>query len=275
MLIPARRPRGASDRVRGWVRASPREHNPQPVTGHLRPTSTIAPDLLLPGDPEMALVLAQSLLEKPLMANHSHGLWGYSGRVAGGRELTIQSTGIGGPSTATVITELVGHGARRAIRIGRAVALDPGLAVGDCAVVTQALGEDGVSRALGTTAPTADSPLSEALARAAGPGVATVSVASSDLFHDPAAELRRTAWRKAGAALTDLETAAAFAVARQLEIRVACALVVAETAGGLRDDEAADRSLLALGPVCAEALAASAAPGGGSGIRVGNRELIG
>lgn len=228
------------------------------MTGHLRPTSTIAADLLLPSDPGTALALAQSLLDKPLMANHSHGLWGYSGRVAGGRGLTIQSTGIGGPSAAAVITELVGHGARRAIRIGRAVALDPGLAVGDWAVVAQALAEDGTSRALGATSPAADPRLSEALARAAGPGIATVCVASFDLLHDPAAELRRTAWRDAGAALTDLETAAAFAVGRQLEIPVACALVVAETAAGGRDDEAADRSLLALGAVCAEALTASA-----------------
>ena len=230
------------------------------MTGHLRPTSTIAADLLLPGDPAAALALAQRLLDKPLMANHSHGLWGYTGRLADGRELTIQSTGIGGPSIAAVISELVDHGARRAIRIGRAFALDPGLSIGDCVVVSEALGEDGTSRALEVEAPAADPRLSAALVAAARPQIATASVASFDLFHDPGAQARRTAWRDAGAVVADLETAAAFAVAERLQIPLACALVIAETTTGVHDDEEADRSLLGLGAVCAEALAATGPP---------------
>ena len=46
------------------------------------------------------------------MFNHNRGLWGYTGTAADGAPLTIQSTGMGGPSAAIVIEELVA--ARRA-----------------------------------------------------------------------------------------------------------------------------------------------------------------
>src|SRR3954452_17331062 len=94
---------------------------------YLRPTAPIAADVLLPADPGLAMELAQRLTSKPLMANHHHGLWGYSCRTEDGRDLTVQSAGIGGPSTAAIVAELAGHGARRLIRIGTCAALDPSL----------------------------------------------------------------------------------------------------------------------------------------------------
>ena len=73
---------------------------------HLHPTASLADRVLLPGDPGRALLLAQSLLEAPKMFNHNRGLWGYTGAASDGRPLTIQSTGMGGPSAAIVISEL-------------------------------------------------------------------------------------------------------------------------------------------------------------------------
>ncbi len=104
------------------------------MTAHLRPTAPIAADVLLPADPALAMALAQRLLDKPRMANHNHGLWGYSGRDAEGRELTVQATGIGGPTAAVVVAELADHGARRAIRLGLCRALDPALTPGDAVI---------------------------------------------------------------------------------------------------------------------------------------------
>ena len=106
--------------------------------------------MLLPGDPGRALALAQLLLEGPLMFNHHRGLWGYTGAAkADGEQLTIQSTGMGGPSAAIVLQELIALGARRAIRVGTCGALDGGLALGDLVVAREALAADGTSRALG------------------------------------------------------------------------------------------------------------------------------
>lgn len=227
------------------------------MTGHLRPTAPIAADLLLPSDPGAALALAQELLDKPLMANHHHGLWGYSGRTAAGLQLTIQSTGIGGPSAAAVLTELASHGARRAIRLGRAVGLDPALAPGRLLHVTRALAEDGTSAALGDTKPQPDPALGAALAAALGDRATATVVASSDLFHDPEAPARRALWREAGAAVTDLESAAILAAGAQLKIAVACGLVVAESAAGEHQEEAAGRGLSELASAAAGALAAA------------------
>ena len=98
-----------------------------PQAIHLRPTAALAERVLLPGDPGRALTLAQSLLVKPLMFNHHRGLWGYTGAArADGEPLTIQATGMGGPSAAIILTELIALGARRAIRVGTCGALAPG-----------------------------------------------------------------------------------------------------------------------------------------------------
>ena len=78
---------------------------PDPI--HIHATAPLADRVLLPGDPGRALALAQLLLSAPKMFNHNRGLWGYTGEtIADGRPLTIQSTGMGGPSAAIVISEL-------------------------------------------------------------------------------------------------------------------------------------------------------------------------
>jgi uridine phosphorylase len=227
------------------------------LTGHLRPTAPIAGDVLLPGDPGLALELGQRLLVKPLMANHSHGLWGYSGHTEAGRELTIQASGIGGPSAAVVLAELASHGARRVIRIGRAIGLEPALAAGDGVIGGASLALDGTSRALGVASPRPDPALTRALADAAA--ATPVTVASSDLFHDPDAADRRREWRAAGAAAADLETAALLALGARLGVAVAAGLAIGESAAGQTDEPATAKCLVELGEAAANALAAGAA----------------
>ena len=87
---------------------------------HLRPSAELAERVLLPGDPHRALAVAQALLDGPKMFNHARGLWGYTGVADDGEPLTVQSTGMGGPSAAIVCEELIALGARRLVRIGTA-----------------------------------------------------------------------------------------------------------------------------------------------------------
>src|SRR5438105_11158251 len=115
---------------------------------HLRPTAALAERVLLPGDPGRALMLAQSLLTEPRMFNHNRGLWGYTGAAGDGEPLTIQATGMGGPSAAIVLSELISLGARRVIRVGTCGALDSSLALGELIVAREAICLDGTSRAL-------------------------------------------------------------------------------------------------------------------------------
>lgn len=114
----------------------------------LRPTNPIAADAILVGDPGRALMLAQELLENPLMSNHARGLWGYTASTLAGHPLTIQSTGMGGPSAAAVFCDMRRLGMRRAIRVGSCLPLDPALEPGQVLVVERTLAGDGTSRSL-------------------------------------------------------------------------------------------------------------------------------
>src|SRR5436190_218878 len=68
------------------------------MTVYLQPTGPTAEIALLPGDPKRAMELANRVMVAPRMSNLSRGLWGYYGETPDGRELTVQSTGIGAPA---------------------------------------------------------------------------------------------------------------------------------------------------------------------------------
>jgi uridine phosphorylase len=214
---------------------------------HLRPNAPVAERALLPGDPGRALRLAQHLLAAPMQVlNTNRGLWGYTGTATDGAALTIQSTGMGGPSAAIVAEELIALGARRLVRTGTCGALVDPPRIGDLLVAGEALCEDGASRALGAAERAAADPaLSAALARVAG---APVAVVSADLFYDPDPE-RAGRWAAAGAVAVELESAALFTVARLRGARAACVLLVTdELAGGERiGDDALVSGEIALG----------------------------
>jgi DeoD family purine-nucleoside phosphorylase len=202
------------------------------VTGpiHLQPTAPLAGRVLLPGDPGRALALAQALLAEPMMFNHNRGLWGYTGAAADGRSLTIQSTGMGGPSAAIVISELADLGARELVRVGTCGALAAGLALGDLVIATEAIAEDGTSRALGASerAP-ADGGLLAALQAANDGGNAAVgAVVSTDLFYDGEADSEQR-WVAAGALAVEMETATLFTLARRRGLNAAAVLAVSDT----------------------------------------------
>ena len=83
------------------------------------------------------------------MSNHARGLWGYTGETPAGDPLTVQATGMGGPSAAIVVSELAELGTRRAVRVGTCGALDPSLASGELLAVSAAIAADGTSARLG------------------------------------------------------------------------------------------------------------------------------
>jgi uridine phosphorylase len=216
---------------------------------HLRPHADVAERVLLPGDPGRALRLAQQLLDAPRMLNHNRGLWGYSGAAADGELLTIQSTGLGGPSAAIVVEELIALGARRLVRIGTCGALVD-LELGSLVIAETVRAHDGTSRALGAAERLAADPVLLAALRAAGDGAATGVVESSDLYYgaDAGAE---------GAVAVDLTAGAVFAVAARHGIAAACVLAVSDLLAGERrriDPEALEHAEVELGRVGAAAL---------------------
>ena len=195
----------------------------------LQPTADLAERVLLPGDPARALLLAEALLEGTKMFNHHRGLWGYTGVAPDGALLTIQSTGMGGPSAAIVISELADLGARRLLRVGTCGALQAGLELGDLLVATEAIPADGASRALGAGAAIPASPellatLTASIQREdrvhAGP------VVSTDLFYDDRGLERQ--WSEAGALAVEMEASTLFALAARRGFDAAALLVVSD-----------------------------------------------
>ena len=84
-----------------------------------RPTAPPAADVPAAGDPGRALALAQELLDAPQMSTTPMASGATPARPP--REpLTIQATGIGGPSAALVLGDLAGLGVRRAMPSGPA-----------------------------------------------------------------------------------------------------------------------------------------------------------
>ena len=201
---------------------------PRPTPIHLRPTAPLAERVLLPGDPGRALALAQHLLSEPRMFNHHRGLWGYTGTAADDEQLTIQSTGMGGPSAAIVLTELLMLGARRVIRVGSCGALEPALALGELVIARESLCLDGTSRALGAgERVAADAGLTLALA-AAAPGARGGAVASVDLFYDGGFSSRAAGHR---ALAVEMEAATLFALGASAGVPVGCVLAVSDMLG--------------------------------------------
>jgi DeoD family purine-nucleoside phosphorylase len=212
---------------------------------HIRPTAELAERVLLPGDPGRALALAQELLVGPRMFNHNRGLWGYTGSAPDGELLTIQSTGMGGPSAAIVFEELIAMGARRAIRVGTAGGLDRGLALGELVIATEAIAQDGTSRALGGGERIAADPDLVAALRVAAPQARLGTIVSSDLFYEVGAP-RFAQWREAGALAVEMEAATLFALARLRGVSVACVLAISDLLGEGRA-RIAQEALLAAG----------------------------
>jgi purine-nucleoside phosphorylase len=230
---------------------------------HLRPTAPLAERVLLPGDPGRALLLATKLLDTPRMFNHHRGLWGYTGRAPDGEPVTIQATGMGGPSTAIVVDELIALGARRLIRVGTCGALGDGLGPADLVVAGAALAEDGASRALGAAAVEVGDPGLTAGLEAAGGGAAR-TVVSTDLFYaaDAGAEAdARNRWRAAGAAAVEMEAATLFTLARLRGARAGVVLMVSDLldAGAHREriaEDVLETAAVALGTAALAALGA-------------------
>jgi uridine phosphorylase len=219
--------------------------------------------VLLPGDPARALALAQHLLSKPLMFNHHRGLWGYTGQARDGEPLTIQSTGMGGPSAAIVMRELIALGARRAIRVGTCGALSAKLALGDLVVAREAIAADGTSRALGAGERVLpDALLNDHLQRACSQtehgAHPDATIVSTDLFYD--ASGREQEWIAAGAVAVEMEAASLFALSASFGVAVACVLVVSDLLDGQRvhiDDDSLLASVQRMGEIASSAILAA------------------
>jgi len=101
----------------------------------------VAERAVISGDPARVVQLS-GLLERCRLVNENRGFLTYTGEYDG-RSITVACHGIGGPSTAIVVEELIMLGARAFVRLGSCGGLLKPMKVGDLVIATGAGYEGG------------------------------------------------------------------------------------------------------------------------------------
>ncbi len=99
--------------------------------------------VLLPGDPGRSEKIAKYFDNPQFVAQHREYVT-YTGTLLG-EKVSVTSTGIGCPSTAIAVEELIAIGADTFIRVGTSGGMQPGIKTGDVAVVTGAIRDEGTT----------------------------------------------------------------------------------------------------------------------------------
>ena len=187
---------------------------------------------LLPGDPLRARYIAETFFEDAEETNAERGMLGYTGTF-NGRPVSVQSTGMGCPSAAIVIEELVQLGVKRLLRVGTCGGLQPDLELGDLIVAVSAVPADRTAIHLvggEPHAPTADWELVHGAVHAAkelGRRVRVGPIVSSDTFYDPDPDRPRR-WSERGIVGVEMEAAVLFTLAALRKVQAGCLLTVSD-----------------------------------------------
>ena len=188
--------------------------------------------VLLPGDPGRCEAIAQLFDDAAFVAsNREFTTW--SGTLDGVK-VSVVSTGIGCPSTAIAMEELIAIGADTFIRVGSSGGIQPDTIAGELAVVTGAIRDEGTSSSyLPIEFPAIASPqVVHAIARAAQlhgvPYRLGVSQSKDSFYGEVAPDTmpmarqlheRWNAWVAGGAICSEMEAAAIFVIGAVRKVR--------------------------------------------------------
>ena len=187
---------------------------------------------LLPGDPLRAKYIAETFLADVVQRNGERGMLGYTGTFEG-RPVSVQSSGMGCPSAAIVIEELVQLGVRKLMRIGTCGGLQPDMRMGDLVIAISATAADSTASHYVLNephSPTADFGLvHEAVhqARHLGKPVRVGPIVSSDIFYSPDHGLAGR-WSERGILAVEMEAAVLFTLGALRKIQAGCMLIVSD-----------------------------------------------
>lgn len=195
--------------------------------------------VILPGDPKRCEKIA-AYFDHPKLIADSREYITYTGTLDGVK-VSVTSTGIGGPSAAIALEELVRAGADTFIRVGTCGGIDTDVKSGDLVIATGAVRAEGTSREYAPIEfpAVADFSIVSALSEAAGKLAFPVHrgiVQCKDSFygqHEPekmpvASDLlaKWEAWKRLGCLASEMESAALFTVSSYLGIRTGSVFLV-------------------------------------------------
>jgi DeoD family purine-nucleoside phosphorylase len=195
-----------------------------------------APNVLCPGDPRRAKYIADTFFDPGFRTvNEERGMLGYTGTFDG-EPISVQTTGMGCPSSGIVFEELVMLGVKRLIRVGTAGGLKPGMKMGDTIIAISATAEDETPLRIAqmtSYAPTATFELSETAARLSREAGATVhvgAVVTSGVFYDPD-PTTFARWKRVGHIGVEMEAAMMYTIAAVHGIESLAMMTVSDILG--------------------------------------------
>ena len=194
---------------------------------------------ILPGDPGRCEKIAAHF-ELPVFvsSNREYTIW--NGKLCG-ETVSVCSTGIGGPSAAIAMEELVACGAHTFIRIGTCGGIDLNVKAGDVVIASGAVRQDGTSREYAPIEFPAVSDTDALIAlREAAKELNfcyhTGVVQAKDSFYGQHSPKRMPtandllekweAWKRLGVLASEMESSTLFTVASYLKVRCGAAFSV-------------------------------------------------
>lgn len=193
--------------------------------------------VILPGDPGRVEKIAAFLDNAKLVAHHREYVT-YTGSLCG-VPVSVTSTGIGSPSTAIAVEELIAAGADTFIRIGTAGMIQDYFDLNDCIIATGAVRDEGTTRQYiplqypAVAHPDVVQALRQA-AKACGKTAHVGIVQSKDAFYGEAEPESMPnefmlvdqwkAWKRGRVLASEMEAAALFVVSSIRGARAGCVL---------------------------------------------------
>ncbi|WP_312504336.1 uridine phosphorylase [Lacrimispora sp.] len=195
--------------------------------------------VILPGDPKRCALIAK-YFDNPRLIADSREFVTYTGTLDG-KLVSVTSTGIGGPSAAIAMEELVMSGADTFIRVGTCGGMDVEVKSGDLVIANGAIRMEGTSREYAPIEFPAvpDFKVTGALAAAAKalekPYHVGVVQCKDSFYGQHSPETKPVsyelldkweAWMKLGCKASEMESAALFIVASALKVRAGSVFLV-------------------------------------------------
>ena len=185
-----------------------------PTIHNQAPAGSIAPAVLMPGDPLRADYIAHRYLKDAELLSRVRGIPVYTGLFRGVK-VSVMASGMGAGSMGIYSHELFhDYNVQRILRVGTAGGLSPRLRLRDLVLALSCSTDSGFAAQFelpGQYAPCASFPLAQAAARTAedmGLRVQAGMLFSGAAFHYWDDYLRR--WADAGALAVEMETAALY-----------------------------------------------------------------
>ncbi len=192
----------------------------------------IADTILLPGDPLRAKYIADTFLEDVVQYNEVRNMFGYTGTYKGKR-ISVQGTGMGVPSIAIYVTELMQeYDVQKLIRVGTCGAIQKDVKVRDVILGQSASTDSSLNKVLLNDlayAPTADFDLlykAFEAGKEAGLNLRVGNIFTADLFYNDEADYKK--WADYGILAVEMESAALYTLAAKFGRQALSILTVSD-----------------------------------------------